>query len=254
MSLIASIFKRIYFVLRYLFNKHVRRNNPAPLPIILSLVVEFHSTIVDIGANVGDWIRVTNMHAPWRSNFVCYEANPSLKLPEEFKSCPVDWRNHALGSEKSKMQLIIPENHRLGHLKSDAFEDDNSKFVEVDVSALNDLILDNARNVFIKIDVEGAEKIVLDGGTNFIRKHRPSIFIETYDKFAKRHNSTAKEVLTILENLDYEIYWINTENKLSKLVPSETITIPGVFNKYIDFLAIPKEKMLKNFAVRFIIG
>jgi FkbM family methyltransferase len=255
MNFAITFYKRTYFILRYLFNKYVRRNNPAPLPIILSILVEFQSTIVDIGANVGEWIRVANTHSPWRANFICFEANPDLKLPEEYKMYPVDWRNHALGSKKSSMSLIVPENHRLGYLGSNKSQTENSRSVEVEVRLLDDIELSSIKkNVFMKIDVEGAEKIVLDGGKDFIKNKRPSIFIETYDDFAQRHDSTSKEVLTILEDLDYQIYWINTEDKLTKIVPSESKKIPGVFNKYIDFLAIPKEKMLKNFAVRTIIG
>ena len=252
MNFAITFYKRTYFILRYLFNKYVRRNNPAPLPIILSILVEFQSTIVDIGANVGEWIRVANTHSPWRANFICFEANPDLKLPEEYKMYPVDWRNHALGSKKSSMSLIVPENYNNDNLSIVAMvvSADNS----VEVLLFLEKYLESPVGVFMKIDVEGAEKIVLDGGKDFIKNKRPSIFIETYDDFAQRHDSTSKEVLTILEDLDYQIYWINTEDKLTKIVPSESKKIPGVFNKYIDFLAIPKEKMLKNFAVRTIIG
>lgn len=253
MNVTSTFFRRTYFILRYLFNKYVRRNNPAPLPIILSMLVEFKSTIVDVGANVGEWIRIVNIHAPWRANFICFEANPDLKLPEEYIMCPVDWRNHALGGKKSSMSLIVPENHRLGYLGSNKSQTENSRSVEVEVKLLDDIELSNIeKNVFMKIDVEGAEKIVLDGGKDFIKNKRPSIFIETYDDFAQRHDSTSKEVLTILEDLDYQIYWINTEDKLTKIVPSECKIIPGVFNKYIDFLAIPKEKTFRNLATKFI--
>lgn len=245
---------KLYFIFRYLYNRYVRRNSPGALPIILSILVEPKAAIVDVGANVGDWVRAVNKAAPWRSHFVCFEANPVLKIPKDLVSVDIDWRNIALGRDKSVMELVVPSNHRLGYLNSANDVGNEVETVKVNVGLLDDVALNKSDKVFLKIDVEGAEKLVIDGGLKFIEKTRPCIFLETYEAFAQRHNSSPKEVLTVLEKLDYEIYWINTRDHLSRIVPSELDEMPGVFSKYIDFLAIPKQQRLKNMFAKLILG
>jgi FkbM family methyltransferase len=254
MQVEPKVHGKLYCIFRYLYNRYVRRNSPGSLPIILSLLVEPKATIVDVGANVGDWVRAVNKAAPWRSHFICFEANPTLKIPQDLVSMNIDWRNIALGSAKSVMELVINSNHRLGYLKGDEDFEQGLETVKVDVGLLDDVDVSRSDRVFLKIDVEGAEKLVLDGGLKFIEKSRPCIFLETYEPFAQRYNYSSKEVLTVLEELNYEIYWINAQDHLSRIVPSELDVIPGIFSKYIDFLAIPKEQRFKNILTRLILG
>ena len=248
-----NIHGKLYFISRYLHNRYVRRNSPSALPIILSLLVPRKAVVVDVGANVGDWVRAVNQAAPWRSRFICFEANPALKIPPDLVSADVCWRNLALGRAESVMELVIPSNHRLGYLKGDAAVEPGMEAVSVEVGLLDNVELARSDRVFLKIDVEGAEKLVIDGGLEFL-KFKPCIFLETYEPFAQRHGYSSKDVLTVLENLNYEIYWINTQERLSRIVPSELDEMPGIFSKYIDFLAIPKEQRLKNILARLILG
>ena len=249
-----NIHGKLYFISRYLHNRYVRRNSPSALPIILSLLVPRKAVVVDVGANVGDWVRAVNKSAPWRSRFICFEANPALKIPPDLVSADVCWRNLALGRAESVMELVIPSNHRLGFLKGDVDVEPGMEAVSVEVGLLDHVELTKSDRVFLKIDVEGAEKLVIDGGLKFIEKSRPCIFLETYTPFAQRHGYSSKQVLTGLEDLKYEVYWINTQDRLSRIVPSTLAEIPGLFSRYIDFLAIPKEQRLKNILARSILG
>ena len=243
---------KIYLIIRYLYHKYILRNKPGALPIILSLLVDKKDVMIDVGANVGDWVIATNKFAPWVQRFICYEANPNLKIPQGLPTKNIKWKNVALGSKQSVMQLVIPENHRLGYLSNKVKHKD--KTINVQVEVLDDLLHDNIDKLFLKIDVEGAEKLVLNGGINLIKTKKPNIFIETYNKFAKRHDSSSKDVLITLEKLGYNIYWINTNDTLTTIKPTTSDIIPGVFSKYIDFIALPQEKYIANFLAKLIIG
>jgi hypothetical protein len=57
---------------------------------------------------------------------------------------------------------------------------------------------------FIKIDVEGYEMEVLKGGEQTIRKHMPTMVIELNDMNLKNQNSSAKEVVKLIEGIGYK--------------------------------------------------
>lgn len=57
----------------------------------------------------------------------------------------------------------------------------------------------------IKIDVEGFETNVLLGAVNTLKRHKPTLYIEVCDENLKRGNSSSIELITFLENLNYQI-------------------------------------------------
>ena len=54
---------------------------------------------------------------------------------------------------------------------------------------------------FLKIDVEGMERDVIAGGSQFIKLHRPVIYVEN-DRPA-----FAKELTTLIDSLGYKMFW-----------------------------------------------
>ena len=59
---------------------------------------------------------------------------------------------------------------------------------------------------FIKIDVEGAEHKVLSGGRELISRFKPVIMLELLDSALNKQGSSAKEVVSLLNDMGYLIY------------------------------------------------
>lgn len=90
----------------------------------------------------------------------------------------------------------------------------------------------NLKPGIIVIDVEGAEYSVLKGSINTIKKFTPVIISEIDDNFLLQQESNAKQIVELLESLDYQV--LNTEN--SKII------FPFIGN----VIAIPDHPICQN--------
>lgn len=57
----------------------------------------------------------------------------------------------------------------------------------------------------VKIDVEGAEAAVLRGAEATLREHGPELFVEMHPEFLRDRGDDQRDVVSTLENLDYEL-------------------------------------------------
>jgi len=79
---------------------------------------------------------------------------------------------------------------------------------------------------FIKIDVEGFESIVIDGMLNMLKRDRPFIFFESNCKKITKsmkpyYNKFKRDIFEVLNDLNYKIDKINTDNYLASYVRHE---------------------------------
>lgn len=63
----------------------------------------------------------------------------------------------------------------------------------------------------IKIDTEGAESLILQGGTVLLQKYRPILFIEISPLNLTAFGLTPKDMLTLLQDKNYEVYTVQDE-------------------------------------------
>jgi FkbM family methyltransferase len=79
---------------------------------------------------------------------------------------------------------------------------------DVELCTLDDFFKDEklSRLDFIKIDVEGAEHKVLSGGRELISRFKPVIMLELLDSALNKQGSSAKEVVSLLNDMGYLIY------------------------------------------------
>ncbi|MGY4473601.1 FkbM family methyltransferase [Bradyrhizobium sp. USDA 3364] len=137
---------------------------------------------VDIGASVGN-------HAVYMSKFtnapriIVFEPNDEaasiLRINCSLNGCKnVDtgFLGKALGSKAGKFRKETPDPYNLGHtcFFADALG-------ETDAIAGDSVLLDE-RVEFIKLDVEGMELDVLEGLRETIRRWRPMMFVEIWDR------------------------------------------------------------------------
>ena len=94
----------------------------------------------------------------------------------------------------------------LGAMDHPAINNNNKIQIETVSRTLDQLVSDNMIEPgFIKIDVEGAENLVLKGAVETLQRNRPIIVSELYDFLLKRNGTSAQQVISKLESLDYSV-------------------------------------------------
>lgn len=148
---------------------------------LIARFVRSHSTIVDIGANVGN-------HAIYfdrvlrAARTIVFEPNPVAAnvlvlnaLLNRANSIDFSRLRYALGDHPGRAKIVVPWGDNLGAAEVVAEEAGAVPVARGD-DVLEDLAVD-----FIKIDVEGMELAVLRGLENTIRRCRPCMFVEVRD-------------------------------------------------------------------------
>ncbi len=170
-------------------------------------------TFVDVGSNIGKYSIMISKQLSGKDKIVSIEANRknfiTLKRNLDLNGCknviPVEI---ACWNKKYKLKLY-------DHDKPGKFSlTEKSKiFLHVDADKLDNIIKKlNVTNIgLVKIDVEGAEPNVLDGMHNILKKDRPRIIFESWNK---KHFNDCK---SILSKYGYNLYqlekyaWIATQ-------------------------------------------
>ena len=137
------------------------------------------STIIDVGANIGQFSLAINATLPGRK-IIAFEPIKSCydKLVENTKSLDITTFNCGLSDEDSTSEINISENFESSsflqmeslHKKLYPY----SKYTgtqEVQIKRMDDVLgqLKLANNVLLKIDVQGYERHVLAGGTETLK-------------------------------------------------------------------------------------
>lgn len=175
-------------------------------------LIKPHFHIFDIGANIGT---TAVKFAKLSSKGKVYAFEPSSlnfkRLTEHISMNNIDnlvCENFAFGDRYGTLKLYsVDENNPgmnmiLDHAESDLIFE-NIKITTVDsyVSSKNIESID-----LIKIDVEGFEFNVLKGALESISRFRPIIFMEVIDIYLKNNGSSAQEILTFFEKLNYKVF------------------------------------------------
>jgi FkbM family methyltransferase len=151
----------------------------------LPALVTAGSTVVDVGAHIGDYTYSLCKAVAPGGHVIAIEPLPNLArfLVHATKKLglPVTVLNCALSAQPGHAELRVPLN--------DGLEDfgfatlvprvTGGKMIRVELKRLDDVCGDVSGKIsFVKIDVEGHELEVLRGGEAVIKKHRPNLLIE----------------------------------------------------------------------------
>ncbi|WP_338636575.1 FkbM family methyltransferase [Spirobacillus cienkowskii] len=206
--------------------------------------IKSHSTVIDIGANIGYW---SNLLASFDSTIkvLAFEPEPfNFKLLQENTKLNANCNrvqliSKALSNSKGNFNLYLSDNNAGDHRLYDSLE--NRNFVSVETVVGDDEI--NVNNIsFIKIDVQGFEYKVLSGMKNLISKNNDlSILSEFWPYGMKMAGDDPVEFLKMMFSFNFkfyalledsqEIFKINIEKAL-ELTPDK---------KHIDILFSKRE-------------
>ncbi len=180
----------------------------------LSLLPD-HSTVLDIGANIG----VMSVHLARKlpdSQILSFEPVPEnlytlRRLLKFFNLKNVKVFDFALGNYEGMAEIILPEYkhvkfHGLSHIEGvEGTESDRGIRYSVPMHRLDDIseLQTPLKPVTgIKIDVENYEFNVLDGARNTINKYKPIIYAELWD------NQNRTDCMKLLSDIGYGVFVI----------------------------------------------
>lgn len=180
---------------------------PAPLDVaggrrLLKPGIETHpiarhlckpgETILDVGANLGEWTVSAAESVGPSGRVLAFEPNPGVAdaLEKTLAANRLAWVKvfrqalaDAPGTAPFSVERENSGGSRLGRMASDEYRGKRRTFetIEVRISTIDQVIgeekLDRAH--VIKIDTEGHEAAVLRGARDTLRAHRPALFLET---------------------------------------------------------------------------
>lgn len=179
------------------------------------------NNILDIGANTGGWYNECKLHFP-HSNILSIEANDECEeilktVNPNYKIALLAKDNEIYKYYKNKEVYSSTGNSIYKEL-TPHYTDNNTYFVEIPGTKLDDLLQGQNPFDLIKMDVQGAELDIIKGGY-FICINAKGILLEValkeynqgaplYDEVINYMKSIGFKQVEVLENLPYngEIY------------------------------------------------
>ena len=206
-----------------------------------------HPTIVDVGANEGDFSNEIMAQLP-NARIHAFEPNPPTfgRLSERFAGADnIVLNNCALSSSKGVLTLFDQEGREgtgrasvLQHV-FDRIYCQNARSVEVEAVCLHNYVVDHRIDSidYLKIDAEGAEQSILQGAAELIGARRIGV-VQIENNI---HNALTGFSFARLAQI-FEVYAVY------RLVPAGVLKIKGVapyhvassneLSKYCNYVAI----------------
>jgi FkbM family methyltransferase len=183
------------------FESPARRRNRRDdenLRLLLTAVLRSDASCIDIGANVGDTLRLICAVAP-EGRHIAYEPLSALclRLRREFPA--VDVRQAALSNHVGEEDFVhVTHLPSRSGLRRPDYEGSRTETLRTGVETLDSALADDYVPALIKIDVEGAEQQVLEGARTTILRHRPVIVFEHDPRWAAHYQSTPAGLYSLL--------------------------------------------------------
>lgn len=192
--------------------------NAEPDLYVVRNLVAAGDTVVDIGANIGDYTVFLSRYTGNTGKVYSIEPIPVTyrvlsKIAERLKLHNVVLFNCALSEKNGRAVMEVPtyrsgdENFYQARIIDIAKQHAARRHFEVEVKTLDSLLLMACDRIdFIKIDVEGHELQVLRGARELLQKFKPALLIEISGD-PDDGLSTASRVVHELEQKGYAPFW-----------------------------------------------
>lgn len=194
-----------------LFGGYEREELDILFDFLAPLDVEFKNSLaLDIGANIGNHAMYFSDHF---QRVIAFEPNDDVFYLLKFNAdqCEnVTAEKIGLGDESGNFILREVSGNMMASWIEKVPVETDRKTYSIKVERLDDKDLDNVK--FIKIDVEGFEINVLKGAARTIEDQKPIILFEQH---AKDFLNDSSPSIQFLEDLDYEICWLEGGRVLS---------------------------------------
>jgi FkbM family methyltransferase len=201
--------------------------------ILLKNILDSFSVFIDIGSNVG----LHSMYAVSLGTHHVYsfEANPHTYkhllenvIYNKLNKNQITTLNYAVGEEESESLFFDDLENRAASSFQRLYN--NHDYQELFVKVVTIDSLNIGKVDLIKIDIEGSELFSIRGALNTIKRTHPIIIVEMLRKWSRIHGYQPNEIISLLEELDYNCYEI-VDFKLSKIyeVTEDTIATNFLF-------------------------
>lgn len=177
------------------------------------------SNILDIGANIGDTTLQMAKKLNGKGQIFSFEPSPAVfermktnVSLNNFKN--INLFNAGMGDEVGVLNLI---SHGSNHSGGAFISKDANDAIKVAVTTIDKFVADQklSKLDFLKIDTEGFEVFVIKGGVNTFRNLKPSLFIEVSDSLLQRAGTSAKELIYLLNELNYQCVRVDTQENIT---------------------------------------
>lgn len=175
--------------------------------IQIDLMCRPGDTVLDIGANVGDWTLSMALHVGASGRVLAFEPVPYLaetivKTMRINRQDQVEVLNIALSNQDGMAEFSVEQGNsggsRLGHMNGDF------SGITVPTRCLDSMLAERPeidRIDFIKVDVEGFELQVLEGARDTLARFHPPLILESgHESDAERRTQA-----DLLMGLGYEV-------------------------------------------------
>ncbi len=176
--------------------------------------------VFDIGANIGDSVLQIAKKLNGTGSIYAFEPSPDVfqRLNRNvslnnFNN--IETFNLGMADVESQLSFVVEDkNHSGGAFISK----DANNAIKVAVTTIDKFVAEHnlSKLDFLKIDTEGFEVFVLKGGVNTFRNFKPKMFIEVSDSLLKRAGSSAKELIQILNELNYHSVRVDTQENITE--------------------------------------
>jgi FkbM family methyltransferase len=175
---------------------------------IMNIVLEKHSTFVDVGCHKGEVLSKA-MKIAFTGKHFAYEPIPSIfkSLNSKYgESCSI--KNMAIGNETGRTSFNhVTSNPAYSGIKKRSYpKNEQITEIEIPIDTLDNQLLDEERIDLIKIDVEGGEFDVFKGSVQLLRKFHPVVVFEHGLGAADFYNTQPEELFDFLEKNNYCLY------------------------------------------------
>jgi FkbM family methyltransferase len=205
-------------------------------PILATLK---HSTVLDIGANIGNHAL---FFSPRVGQVLSFEPHPRTFGLLLFNAGTVDnvkAFNFGLGERDEMLEL----NENLENMGASSIRfggGQSARKVAIAVRRLDDVARDLERIDLVKIDVEGHEPHVLKGGIEVLRKHQPLIVLEQH---ASEFHDGSTPSIDLLKELGYRFCWHQSTTYRKGWMTRRMNTLATMLGKPYEYVIVSDEQV-----------
>ena len=199
---------------------------------LFSRLLKPGDVVVDVGANVGYYTRITSRIVGKDGVVLAVEPMPSALRILELNCADlsnVELLRVALSDREGESTFYVRKRGDASSLLSDS----RAVPIRVKTKTADDLFMDRARIDFIKIDVEGFELEVLRGAQKTLGAHKPVVYFEFLDDLATERGFRLRDFETLLAQYGYTLNWVD-----------QTMTATIVSREPTNYLvAVPNDRL-----------
>lgn len=173
------------------------------LPQLISSHVNDKKVCVQAGGNMGYYVKqyaslFDNVYTfePEPINFFCLNQNIQEENVFKYQAC--------IGYERNLVDLKIKLKNRGKNYVNGVGK--------IPTLRIDDLNLTTCS--LIHLDIEGFEYFALQGAVNTIKKCKPVVALEFFDKCATRFNYTLEDIESLIDSLDYTLLTTYEEERV----------------------------------------